>query len=220
MGRIESSLSYFVRSVETKYFSHFLDKKRKLIVITGCGRSGTTYSSKVLKQIDIEIGHERLKKDGISSWYLASKKNKVVVGPSLNDLKRFDKLIIHQVREPLAAISSMLSSGSPSWKFLSTEIPIDIQQDTKILRSMKYYYYWNNQTEEIADVRIKAEEFSLVIQDVLERNNIKFTPSNIDLTKNSKINTRKHPKLTWDNLYRENEKLTEKIRILGAKYGY
>jgi hypothetical protein len=131
-----------------------------------------------------------------------------------------DKVIIHQVREPLASISSMLSTGSPSWKFLSGEIPISIKNDSKILRAMKYYYYWNLQTEDIADVRIKAENFLQEIEKTLLKHQILFSTNNVTINKGTKVNTRKHAKLTWADLENEDEALASKISLLGKKYGY
>lgn len=220
MSNIESQISYLKRSIETKFYSLFLNKKDKLIIITGCGRSGTTFSSKVLRRMGLEIGHERLRKNGVSSWYLTSKRKKVQLGPSLYDLRSFNKIIIHQVREPLASISSMLSTGSPSWRFLSNEIPISLEKDSKTLRAMKYYYYWNLQTENIADVRVKAEEFLYKIESILLKYKIDFKTNNVTIDESSKVNTRKHKKLDWDDLFKEDKNLAEKIVELGRKYGY
>jgi hypothetical protein len=220
MFKTKSLTSYGVRKIETLFYSTYYTKRRKIICITGCGRSGTTFSSKVLKQMGLSIGHERLRKDGISSWYLVSKNKKVPLGPSLHDLRKMDKVIIHQVREPLASISSMLSTGSPSWRFLSGEIPISIKNDSKILRAMKYYYYWNLQTEDIADVRIKAENFLQEIEKTLLKHQILFSTNNVTINKGTKVNTRKHAKLTWADLENEDEALASKISLLGKKYGY
>jgi hypothetical protein len=220
MSKIKSFLSYNIRKIETIFYSTFFYKNRTIICITGCGRSGTTFSAQVLRQMGLNIGHERLRKNGISSWYLVSKNKKVQLGSSLYDLRKMNKVIIHQVREPLASISSMLSTGSPSWKFLSKEIPISIENDSKILRAMKYYYYWNLQTEDIADVRIKAENFLQEIEKTLMKFQVEFNSNKVTITKGSMVNTRKHDKLTWSNLKNEDEVLAEKISLLGKKYGY
>ena len=220
MGNFKSKISYYIRKLETHYYKLILDKKRPLIIITGCGRSGTTFSSKVLRQMGLEIGHERLKKNGISSWYMVSQKKKVELGPSLYDLEKFEKIIIHQVREPLPAISSMLSTGSPSWRFLSYEIPIDIENDSKILKAMKYYFYWNKQTENITNIRIKAEEFTLSIEKILKEHNLNYNSGTVNIDKKTKVNTRKHNQLSWQDLTKEDEILAEKIKKLGEEYGY
>lgn len=221
MGKIASYISKLKRKTEAIILNVLSKKNKKIIVITGCGRSGTTYSSKVLSELGIAIGHERLKKDGISSWFLASKRKQVPLGPSLDDLKKYDKLIIHQVRHPLSTISSLLALGKPSWKFLSEEIPINYAEDSKILRAMKYYYYWNLQAEKIAMVRIKAEEFNDVIIPILKDFKMQINEKkNITLNETTKVNTRKHEILTWADLYQEDEELTYNIKRLSKKYGY
>src|SRR5690606_37917435 len=112
-------------------------RKSKVLVITGCGRSGTTFSSKFLKGAGLAIGHERLNLHGIRSWYLVSNEGRVPFGPSDRDIKSLDLVVVHQVREPLAAISSMLSIGRLSWTFFCKEIPI-ADSDSKVLKAMKY----------------------------------------------------------------------------------
>lgn len=220
MYKLKNQISYFKRKLETYYINFLLPKNKTLIVITGCGRSGTTFSTKLLDQMGLRIGHERFKRDGVSSWFLVSQIDKAPLGPSLKDLKKHKPLIIHQVREPLAAISSMQSLGSPSWRFLESLIPISLQNDSKVLLAMKYYYYWNLKTEEIARNRVKVEDFGERIKDILDQHNIEYKDINVTLNQKSKVNTRLHSKLSWDDLYEEDRVLAEKIKILGKKYNY
>ena len=168
----------------------------------------------------LKIGHERLKRDGVSSWFIASQLDKVPLGPSLIDLKKHKLLILHQVREPLSAISSMQSLGSPSWRFLEKLIPISLQNDSKIVLAMKYYYYWNLKTEEIASIRVKAENFGERIKDILDQYNIIYKDQNITINEKTKVNTRLHSKLSWDDLTKEDRVLAEKIKSLAKKYNY
>ena len=46
--------------------------QNKRCVIIGTGRSGTAYTSKLLRECGIDVGHEALGKDGVSSWYLTT----------------------------------------------------------------------------------------------------------------------------------------------------
>lgn len=146
--QVKTLSSYYYRKIQTSFYS-FLIKLlgKKIIVITGCGRSGTTFSSKWMNLAGLNIGHERLLLDGVSSWYLLSHQDNVPIGPTRNDIKDLKKITIHQVREPLAAISSIQSLGKPSWDFLSKELPINLHEDSKVLQAMKYYYFWNLRAE-------------------------------------------------------------------------
>ena len=40
------------------------------IVVTGCPRSGTLYTAKLLQAVGFDVRHEALGKDGIVSWYV------------------------------------------------------------------------------------------------------------------------------------------------------
>lgn len=221
IGKIKHAISYTYRLLQLKYLQ-ILNKalKRNIIILTGCGRSGTTFSSKWLTEAGLKIGHERLLKDGISSWFLVSSKKNVLLGPSLYDLRHFKKSIIHQVRNPLNAIASMQASGHLSWKFLANEIPINYSEDSKILMAMKYYYYWNLKAEEIADVRIQAEKFTAEIIPFLQSRNISLPKGVPALDQKSKVNTRSHNTLTWDDLINADSDLAQKIKDLGIRYGY
>lgn len=220
---IKKYLSKFIRKFEYYYFYILIKfNKPKGMVIIGCGRSGTTFSSIYLSHLGINIGHERLRYNGISSWYLVSDNDSVPFGPTFNQIKDLEFTLIHQVREPLAAISSIQGTiGGISWEFISKEIPIDLIKDSKILQAMKYWYYWNLMAESKSEFRVKAECFQTEIIPVLNALSIKTTHINQRLlNKEDKINTRSHTALSWSDLENEDITLTEKIKKLALKYGY
>ncbi|MEN8249447.1 MAG: hypothetical protein ABFS32_10990 [Bacteroidota bacterium] len=195
-------------------------KKSKAIVLTGCGRSGTRYSSKLLRKCGLHIGHEKLFFNGISSWRIVSDSTEPFMGPSFNEIKMLDRVMIHQVREPLSSISSMLTIGKPSWEFIAKEIPVNLDKDSSILKAMKYYFYWNLKAETITDYRVKAETFSDDIRPILIDQGITFNDKLNDIKAKDAVNTRKHQILTWEDLNKEDPDLTGKIRLLGTRYGY
>jgi len=122
--------SVFYRLMEYKYYSFVRTiRKQPGIIIIGCGRSGTTHTSKKFQAFGYDVGHERLKKHGISSWYLVSDQDEIPIGPSFAQVAKFNIAVVHQVRHPLKAISSLQSTGWISWKFLSNELPIDFEND-------------------------------------------------------------------------------------------
>jgi len=43
-----------------------------MILITGCGRSGTGYTCARLQKLGMKIGHERIQEDGTVDWYAAA----------------------------------------------------------------------------------------------------------------------------------------------------
>lgn len=217
---MKEQISVIKRRIESFfYIKRILFAKRRIIVVTGCGRSGTTYSSKWLAEAGLSIGHERLRADGISSWYLVSDSKQVPLGPSYYFLRNINKLVIHQVREPLAAISSMQATGGPSWEFISNEIPIDIMNDSKVLKAMKYYYYWNLKAEKIAGYTVKVEHFDSQIREIFNKEGVEISKTP-NVNEQKKVNTRKHVKLNKNDLLSENQELALKIFKLAEKYGY
>lgn len=214
-------LSFVIRKLEVKYFKiRAKIFKNQLIVVTGCGRSGTTFSSKWLKEAGFDVGHERLGKGGVSSWYLCSGSSKVPLGPSYSDIKDLNLLIIHQVRDPLDAISSMQATGKPSWRFLSKEIPINNDIDSKVLKAMKYYYYWNLKAEYISSHRVNAEFFEVQIEDIFRKEEIVYSTVSSTFNRRKKVNTREHVILKKADLFKEDEVLASKIFKMASEYGY
>lgn len=82
------------------------DKKPKTrkFVITGCGRSGTLYMTKVLKILGFTVGHEGILKNGTSSWYITERSHSEYIK---SVFQGHDVTFIHIVRHPIAVISSM-----------------------------------------------------------------------------------------------------------------
>ncbi|MEL7422698.1 MAG: hypothetical protein AAFN81_06895, partial [Bacteroidota bacterium] len=116
------SIRNLYRELEFRYNYRAVRKRnQEKIMIIGCGRSGTTYTSKLFKSFGYEVGHERLGKNGISSWMLVSDQTQVPIGPSFKDLRSLELPIVHQVRHPIKAISSLQATGHISWKFLASE---------------------------------------------------------------------------------------------------
>jgi len=122
--------------------------KDPLIVVTGCGRSGTQYIAKVLKALGKHIGHERWYSQGIVSWY-------IVRGGYLDYFKQQTKdrkiIVLHQTRFPLHVISSFITRDGVRW--LRQVLPDVKDSDTNLQICIKYWYYWNiwiSQTFDIA----------------------------------------------------------------------
>src|SRR5262249_4242348 len=67
----------------------------KLLLITGCARSGTTFIADVLWHCGLQVYHEAPGRDGIVSWLMAARDVKTPYGPAYYNY-RF-KHIFHQV---------------------------------------------------------------------------------------------------------------------------
>ncbi len=220
----------------------------KMILITGCGRSGTEYISKVLRKSGIEIGHEmEIKHDGISSWPLASARDNIPWGPGFSDVKF--KHIVHQVRHPLKVIQDNEFSHLKESRDFVTSV---IGESRNILHyHMRYWYHWNVMAEKLANWTYRIEDidknilkFSKMIGRESEINKIKSSlykiPKNTGTRKNIKVIKKidgsghgtldsesdlikvdyKYKESTWEILEKEDWRLAERIKMLASKYGY
>ena len=78
---------------------------RPKVLITGCGRSGTSYMSSLMRKTGLDMPHEVMGRDGMVGWQQA------------RDTSGFD-IVLHQVRHPLRAISSAQTIRIGSWRII------------------------------------------------------------------------------------------------------
>ena len=195
-------------------------KEKRALLITGCARSGTTYIAKALQESDLEIGHERMLKDGVSSWYLAAspKRTKRRVNP---EKYRFAHTF-HQVRNPLRTISSVYATENRhSWNYILSQIPEIRISDSHLVKCAKYWYYWNLKAEKLAEWTYRVEDLDKLWDEFEKRLGKKVVrPSEERMPKNT--NTKgSHTEFSWEDLHRElDSDLFQKVQSLALKYGY
>ena len=117
-------------------------KHRRTYVILGTGRSGTAYTSKLLQCCGLDIGHETLCSDGISSWYLTEdtpNKNSA----SWGDLSNSTLVVAHQLRNPLKTIPSLMTINNDSWDFIKHSTITSTWDNRLLVRSMRHWLEWN-----------------------------------------------------------------------------
>ena len=177
------------------------------IAVIGCGGSSTSYITKILTSNGLDITNNKKGKDGCASSYLAP----VVT-------KEEYPTIIHQVRHPLKVIEFAQKMSYANWRYYSKYIPEIANKDSWILKSAKYWYYWNLLAESKAayTYRIENLESELPKLGSLLHKNLVVNP-NID----QKSNKIKKTDLTWDKLKSEiDPELYDKIVNLASRYGY
>lgn len=126
------------------------------LLITGCGRSGTKYASFALQRLGLEVPHERLGRDGISSWTMAVAAESRPYGPPSSEVSF--QHIFHQVREPLATITSCMTFNNESWDFICRHIECRPVAPV-LIKAATYWLLWNKKAEEIATWRYRIEDF-------------------------------------------------------------
>jgi hypothetical protein len=193
-----------------------VEEKQTLIV--GCGRSGTKYISRVLSSGGLDIGHEFMGKDGIASWLLAVDAESAPWGPRRRDF-RF-RTILHQVRHPLAVISSAQTFAQASWGFICQHIRCE-PEEPLALRCAKYWRYWNERIEPDAEWRYRVEDVPIIWNELCERTRCTATDAALAVVPRD-LNSRKgiYDPLTWNTLRSLDAPLCLAIQQQASRYGY
>jgi hypothetical protein len=140
-------------------------RPRKLLLVTGSGRSGTKYVCFVLRRLGLDVRHERMGRDGIASWSMAVDAERPPWGVprSAYDFAN----VFHQVRHPLAAIASCTTFKDESWRFIREHV--GCTDECLLLRAAKYWLLWNERAEAGATWRYRIEDLPLVFPEFCER---------------------------------------------------
>ncbi len=199
------------------------------VVITACPYSATKYTVHVLKQIGLDVGHERILENGTVSWQHChfTKGDLIERGCPENTV------LLHQVRHPLMAISALrVIHGGYShprdkksiWgKFTEQTkhmgIPWDIDEVKYGVRgAMHLWYWWNKVGSEKADGTYTVE----TLPDRWERFLESIGHEYVEMPLVSKATNRKKQRrvLSWNDLYDHDPELTLKILELSESFGY
>lgn len=166
-------------------------KVDKKLMITGCGRSGTRYITFLLRRLGLDVGHENVKKHGIASWCTAVDAEQTPWGISAQKYNFEQKF--HQIRHPLLVIPSACSFKENSWLYICNHIPVSIDEPV-LLRSAKYWYYWNLEAEKVCDWNYRIEDITTVFDEFCERLGVFPDRSALESTP-SDVNTRQRGQL-------------------------
>ncbi|MEJ2171778.1 MAG: hypothetical protein P8X59_03260 [Woeseiaceae bacterium] len=211
-------------------------RKELQFLITGCGRSGTSYMAKVLQAYGIGAGNERIGAEGVVGWqfafdtsvrYVKGRHVKIwLIRPDQYSFRR----IFHQVREPVKVISSCHTIMAKNWRYIRRHIPIE-PEDSLTMKCMKYWYYWNQAAQQRAEYTYRIEDLDQTLNRLLrdighpelcDRDDvIGAIARNTNTRKDKKsIGGRSYRQLTLADLQAEDEQLTAKIIDLAGEYGY
>lgn len=169
------------------------DVINKRILATGHPRCGSGFVAQALNQFKLNIGHEHLDNDGISSWLFAVKDFNL---PTWNknqekDIHEYNNThitfdhVIHFIRDPMEAIPSIMleNKNQKSFNFRRSHIynnlSIDITNyNTMLEQAIASYIYWNEIIKKSFNVEVFRIEDGL---DSLKEILIKKELKDIDL---------------------------------------
>lgn len=184
------------------------------VLIVGCSRSGTMYMSEVLRELGLDVRHERMGRDGAVSWRQAKGRVFRMHGCPVMFAHTF-----HQVRAPLPSISSMATMGPQAWHYAYTILPEVDPGASTLLRSMQLWYYLNQRFERQAERTFRIENIDEVLPDLCETLGVRFSKKALKSVPRN-VNSREHMTAGWSELFVESPSLTSGIMGLAGHYGY
>lgn len=140
--------------------------QNKRCVIIGTGRSGTAYTSKLLRECGIDVGHEALGKDGVSSWYLTTE-FEAFDGLDWVDIESQPYVVGQQIRHPLKTIPSLMTLNKRSQDFIRRSGVHDVMPKSRIHEAMLHWYHWNRMAFDRADFHWTLEGLNPEILPIL-----------------------------------------------------
>lgn len=174
-----------------------------MFLITGFPRSGTQYTARLLSFAGFKVGHEQEREDGLVSW------------EHLMGAKDY-KPVLHQVRHPLDTIASALTINQSSINKLAQRTPNEGYSKLEFL--MRSWLDWNEWAQEVSSFTYRVEDIDEVypiIFTYLERS----IPDELPRV-SEKINSRPHPELDWEKLFKVNDKVAYRIVKKAQEYGF
>lgn len=140
--------------------------QNKRCVIIGTGRSGTAYTSKLLRECGIDVGHEALGKDGVSSWYLTTE-FEAFDGLDWVDIESQPYVVGQQIRHPLKTIPSLMTLNKRSQDFIRRSGVHDVKPKSRFHEAMLHWYHWNRMAFDRADFHWTLEGLNPEILPIL-----------------------------------------------------
>lgn len=190
------------------------------LLILGCGRSGTRYVTKVLGRLGLRIGHETPGRDGMASWMSVGREE---------DIRAHD-VVWHQVREPVGVVASFCTVMRRTWTYVCDVEPRVPRGDPLLLRSMKYWLYWNDLCESAADRTYRVEAVMDVLPLLAGELGVELTGSALEAAGNVPKNdhTRQqghavsdtYPDISWGDLEAADASIAARMRAQAERYGY
>ena len=107
------------------------------VLVMGHPRSGTGYAAKLFQSFGLQVGHERMEENGISSWFFGLKDTNPPYDAAPYDASFKPDLTINIVRKPLPTISSVAY----------TEFMTSLYRQTRL-----QYGHCNNQLESMISI--------------------------------------------------------------------
>lgn len=161
----------------------------------------------------LRVGHEVVLADGVSDWH--------AVDPEY-DRSRFTH-IFHQTRHPLQVINSLHTILDKARQFLCKNIVPYCLDDSPLLQSMKFWYYWTRAAEDIATKTYRVEDIDTELDAICSKlgANMNGVPlDSIPRDVSSRKGSKRYGHVVWGEIEREDADLFNKIMDQAVEFGY
>ena len=213
-------------------------------LITGCGRSGTRFISRVLQSLDYDMRHERTGRDGSACWYCCMLfepninhntdvtrcgcqfENVVIdhdgaatTGYSDASLRDHYDLILHQLRSPMDVIASAQTLTDGSLAYIDNKIGIR-RYDDRILQGARYWLEWNKAAYRICDFSYRIEDLWRQLPNICDLIGIPCTiPGNEEALRQQR-NSRPHTAVSANHIKERDIDLYHDLVDTAEAFGY
>jgi len=159
--------------------NHIKHTMYRSILVIGHPRCGSKYMSALLKAYGLNVGHEYMTADGISSWMFMvnDRENPYALNRDARSREGcYFENVIHCIRNPREAIPSIIRENDyarPSYEFRRKHIMkafnVDLNHyQNKLERAAYSFIYWNKLAEnQKVDLVVKVEECEQEVFDFL-----------------------------------------------------
>lgn len=205
------------------------------LLVTATPRSGTVYTQTLLKRAGVPVDNDWVvpRARAVSSWILAFNDSDPFC--PVTQLGRRFRHVLHQVREPLASLTS-LACAHPLTRpdfaaFVARNVPYPYEQwrDAHPLRlAMQFYVGWQDHLNRLPAPTYRLEDMSAELVGCIlalalppaDRPSAKALRAAIDRVP-TRTNTRPHrPSFTWGDLRAADDALARRVWELAQRWGY
>ena len=217
----------------------------KKCLITGCGRSGTLFTTQLLRALGYDARHERSGGQGTVCWYCCQllKRNvgwespitrcgchypglnineygeAISEGPEVT-MQSMHEVILHQARAPHDVIASLQTITEGSFNFIDNKIGA-YNSDDRILQAARYWIEWNKAAAEMADYSYRIEDIDTQLPIICEHIGMPYTGEKVsDIISSRNVNTRRHGKVDASYIRNHDLRLYDELRHTADWLGY
>lgn len=217
----------------------------KRCLITGCGRSGTLFTTQLLRALGYDARHERSGGQGTVCWYccqlLTKNINQIAdvtrcgchypgitidhFGEAIcstpgTTMSTIYDLVLHQTRSPLEVIASVQTLTEGSINFIRNKIIKSDSQDL-ILLATRYWIDWNKAAERMSGYSYRVEDMDNRLPDICEQIGIEYnSDKGTEQLARIDVNKRRHTSVDLEMIRKRDKQLHDELRETADHLGY